>query len=629
MSSRQESGADPQATLGLFVAGLVLAGLGLLVIEVPVLVWGLLHGDPLLLNPAVVLGAGIRLALSASEAAENLSLSQALGVSPGVLPPLWVAIVINVMLFSGLGLLIFGGWLRVDRWRGTSQFGSASWSPRTKVRRRAWAKPRDVLHLQPIEGSRSGLARRWVNRPLRFVAGERRAPEPVGGANWPLGFVRGAELRSSSEHNGGVIAPTGAGKNVRVFNVVAREAMGPVVIGANKMEVITATIDRRQAIGPVWIYAPLSDLSALGPRARSCSWSPLGRCGSWSGALAMAQWLYDADPHASATSTGSDGARFYNREAIESLLPSVLHAAALGGRRMVDVLGWLRGGVDALDEPRDILFDHGAVHAAQALAAVQAPDMADRTRALLTITAAQLVGAYRFPEVAAVDRRGFDINRLLAENGTLYLLAPESQQDMLAPLFGGILGEAFRTCEDNANRVADRRTLPVLKVLLDEAAHLAPLGKLATYLAVCRAWNVRMFLSYQSIGQIRSRYGDQADAVLANLMTKIFLGPIHDQATREEVIGLLGGEEVTRTSRTHDGWGARRSMTEHEQETDKINAAELAQLREGDGIVVHGRDLPIKVALPTWWEIDGARTSAEAHRRELEHHADEREWRSR
>jgi type IV secretory pathway TraG/TraD family ATPase VirD4 len=59
-----------------------------------------------------------------------------------------------------------------------------------------------------------------------------------------------------------------------------------------------------------------------------------------------------------------------------------------------------------------------------------------------------------------------------------------------------------------------------LRVLADEGAHLAPLAKLPTYLAVSGGWGVRGFVVYQSLAQIRHRHGDEPDAVLGNLLCK-------------------------------------------------------------------------------------------------------------
>jgi type IV secretory pathway TraG/TraD family ATPase VirD4 len=351
----------------------------------------------------------------------------------------------------------------------------------------------------------------------------------------------------------------------------------------------------------VWIYAPLNE-----PVAGECvGWTPLVGCEFRERALLMAQWIFDADPAASAASDSSGGARFYNREAVELLMPSLLQAAALGRYQMADVLGWLRGGVDALDRPRELLarepeVDTLAWASAEAIAGVQALD--ERARSYLTMSAAQLISAYRLPAVQQADREGFDPDALLRSNGTLYLIAPEGQTDALAPIFGGILGEILRACELRSQRVADPRRLVALKVLADEAAHLAPLGKLPTYLSVSASWGVRFCVVYQSLADVRHRYGVQADTVLANTLVKLVLGPIHDRATRDEVVALLGHELVEHTSHTTDPYGGARSTTRHEQHRPANSAEQLARIGEGEAIAIHGRELPAVVRLPLYNE---------------------------
>jgi type IV secretion system protein VirD4 len=581
MQGSNETEGDPTMAAAIGVA----AGLGVVavaLIEWPVLVWSTLHGRPTLMNPWAALD-GVLHAVFMRRIAAPRSWAPWLDV----LPPRWAWIAIDVVGVVLLALLVVAVVMRVDRWRGRSRLGLSSADPRRGMKSRSWAKPRDWQHLQSRSGSRRAAG--------RLLTGERRAPAPRGGDGWALGELRGVEMRSAPEMHLCVIAPTRSGKTTRVVMREAGEHVGPAVVLSNKTDVLAATAEVRAERGPVWVYAPMSDLRSLG--MRGCCWTPLTGCGDWSGALAMAQWIFDADPGAAAASDSSGGARFYNREAVEALLPALLHAAALGGRGMADVLGWLRGGVDALDVPRELLDCHGAEHAALALAGVQALD--ERPRSLLTMSAAQLIGAYRHPEVQAADRHGFDPDRLLDEGGTLYLIAPEGHQELLAPIFGGLLGELLRMCERRAQHVRDPRVLPLLKILADEAAHLAPLAQLPMLLSVSAGWGARWCLVFQSIAQIRHRYGVQADAVLGNTLCKLAMGPIHDRATRDELVALLGDELVEQTSRT-DSAGSRSSVTRHEQVRPKITAEQLAMLGEGEAIAIHGRDLPAVVQLPVW-----------------------------
>lgn len=576
------------------VAGLLV--LCLIAVEWPVFVWSLIHARPMLLSPVDAIGGGLQYLF----ARDHTAYPRALRGLAEQLPTPGAWYVLNVVGLVVALVLAASAWLRLDLWSGRSTMGLASWDPRRKVKPRAWAKRRDWLHLQPRKGSRSSAMRVGVNELMRTLVGERRAPEPVGGDSWNMGRLRGAEVRSGREMHELVVAPTRSGKTRRVVATEAIEHDGPAVILSNKLDLLQITREARRRRGPVWVYAPLSEMAA----GKSAGWTPLVGCEQRERALLMSQWIFDADPSASAASDSSSGARFYNREAVEVLMPALLQAAALGGRSMADVLLWLRGGVDALDRPREILAaatDPALLTwlSAEALAGVQALD--ERARSYLLMSAAQLISAYRHAPVQLADRPDFDPEVLLSNSGTLYLIEPEGQSDALAPIFGGILGEILRACELRA-QVRDPRDLPLLKLLCDEAAHLAPLGKLPTYLSVSASWNVRFCLVYQSLAQIRHLYGAQADAVLANTLCKLFLGPIHDRATRDEIVALLGHELVEHTSHTTDPFGGARSTTRHEQQRPAISAEKLARLGEGEAIAIHGRELPAVVRLPFYNE---------------------------
>jgi len=206
--------------------------------------------------------------------------------------------------------------------------------------------------------------------------------------------------------------------------------------------------------------------------------------------------------------------------------------------------------------------------AASAVAGFQG--LEDRPRSLLLMSSAQLVDAYRFPDLEQPDLPVFRPKDLL-EGGTLYLIAPESEQELLAPLFGGILGAVLRGAARSGRPRRGVRWNGPLRILADEAAHLAPLAKLPTYLAVSGGWGVRWCVVYQSLAQIRHRYGDEADAVLGNLLCKLVLGPVHDaEETRRYVEELLDEEVTTSTSRSRNGgFSSEVSTTTHERRAAK------------------------------------------------------------
>lgn len=606
MPDRSNQSDFDEKQLGAVLLGLsVLFVIGTLLIEWPTLVWSTLHLRPALVNPfggvVAVLHRGM---FGEWEMPEGWA---------GIVPPLPAVIVLDVLLVAGIVLGVSAALMRHGMWRGRNREHLGDMDPRKKVSPRAFGKPRDWAHLQPEpQEARTGTLARAVSWPVRPLVGERRRPAPRGGDGWNMGLVRGREVRSEPEQHLMVVAPTRSGKTMRVVATEAHEHDGPLVVTSNKLDVLLHTIEARRRRGPVWVFAPMTAL----PGGVECAcWTPLLHCETWQGALRMGQWLHDADPGAGDMAKGDGAAHFYDRGAVERLLPPVLHAAALDDLRMIDVYHWLTDGPDALDAPAEILRIHGADRAEAALRAVQTMD--HRAQTILMMSAARLLAVYRFPEVQTADEDGFRPDLLLGENGTLYLIAPESEQDALAPIFGAILGAILRECELNAAGCSDPRLLPLLKILADEAAHLAPLGKLPTYLSVSAGWSIRWLVVYQTAAQFRARYGQAGDALTANTLCKLFMGPIHDRATREEVIALLGEQQAEQTSTTSGRWGES-TTTRHEQPRPKLTGEQLGQFGDGQAVAFHGNDLPALVTLPFWWEWQGCRSPKEALERARE-----------
>ena len=115
-------------------------------------------------------------------------------------------------------------------------------------------------------------------------------------------------------------------------------------------------------------------------------------------------------------------------------------------------------------------------------------------------------------------------------------------------------------------------------------------------------WGVRWCLIYQSLAQLEHRYGREADAVLGNVLCKLFMGPIQDASTRDYLGALLDEETVTASSWSAGALGADGPRSRHERQAAKVSAQRLMQLGEGQAVLVHGRDLPALTYLPAFWE---------------------------
>ncbi|HUP70353.1 MAG TPA: type IV secretory system conjugative DNA transfer family protein [Acidimicrobiales bacterium] len=148
-----------------------------------------------------------------------------------------------------------------------------------------------------------------------------------------LGRVDGRFVATEPQVSLAVVGPSGCGKSVGFAIPALLEWDGPVIATSIKTELVDATVDRRAGLGQVWVFDP-------GRLTDYCShWSPLGICGTWGGAMRMAAWLCEAADTKRDTVTNAD---YWAMQALKAL-PAHLHAAALDGHTMRDVVRWIDG----------------------------------------------------------------------------------------------------------------------------------------------------------------------------------------------------------------------------------------------------------------------------------------------
>jgi type IV secretion system protein VirD4 len=425
-----------------------------------------------------------------------------------------------------------------------------------------------VRRLEP-QVARERLGRRpydWRGARPRSWARGRDLSELSGRRNvrgFTVGSIDGRRLRTDEEAHVAVIAPTRSGKTTRCVIPWLLEHEGPAIVTSTKRDVLQATRGWRERHGRVWVYDPFAEGSAC--------WDPVDGCKDWSHALRQAQWLADA------TQDGDSEVASYWRGEAAKLLAPLVHAAALDDRPIDDVIGWLD--TQEAREPAALLKASGALPAAKQLRSVIALD--PRNRGTTFMSAGSVLSAYRFPPVLATARRGVSPKAFFdGAPNTLYLVASERDQRLLAPLVVGLLSSLL-------HGAAERGPLgPALRVLVDEAANVAPLRDLPRFLSQAAGHGVRLATIWQSLGQMRERYGAGSDTILANSTAKLFMGPITDDATRRALTDLLGHDV--------DGLSSRRPAS-------KAGAAALQQLAGDRALLVAGASPPAIVATRPWW----------------------------
>lgn len=448
--------------------------------------------------------------------------------------------------------------------------------PRFGIEPRArWARRRDLAPLAVHRRATELPGRLVLGRVGRIrVATEDRARRARGGSRRG---DRGAVC---------VIGPSRSGKTASLISGIL-EWSGPAVLSSVKTDLLGATIGWRRTLGDVAVFDPMH---AARDEARA-GWSPLAGATTVTGAQRVARALADAGPR-----HGGEHLDFFLNLA-EALLWPLLHLATRADASMSDVVRWVLVG----DRPTEGRDGEVAGHLRRALAT--APDAAladlhavdraltatwsmdDRTRASVYATAQTLLRPWSDPLVAeSAARDDISLDRLVAGRNTLYLCAPLHDQERLAPVFGGLVGDLLAQVYERA-----ARGTPVepLLIVLDEAGN-TPSRWLPQVASTCAGVGVLLVTVWQSKAQIDAAYGPLADSVLTNHLSKLIYAGVSDPATGEYVARLLGDEDVAHRTVSRQPFGASTHYGEDSRTEALLPAPALRRLRPGHALLVHG-----------------------------------------
>jgi type IV secretory pathway TraG/TraD family ATPase VirD4 len=216
-----------------------------------------------------------------------------------------------------------------------------------------------------------------------------------------------------------------------------------------------------------------------------------------------------------ATAKAGSGDREFWEAQARRVLAALLHAAALGDKRMRDVLGWVADPELAGREVPVLLRRAGDPAFEQD--AMQFVKTNDRTRTSITSTVMPALGWLTSPAAAAAadprDGSSFDVAELLQARATVFLLGAEETQ--AAPLVCALTGHIAREARRLAALQPGGRLDPPLTLVLDEAALVSPVP-LESWTADMGGRGVTILAAFQSRAQLLARWGEHAAATILN-----------------------------------------------------------------------------------------------------------------
>ena len=281
------------------------------------------------------------------------------------------------------------------------------------------------------------------------------------------------------------------------------------------------------------------------------------------------------------------------------MLAALLHAAALGGGSMRDVLGWVADNDRAAREV-PALLRRSQVESFEK-AAEQFVATNDRTRTSITNSIMPALGWLNHPDAAAAAAptdRPFDVEELLASRATVFLLGAEEADT--GPLVCALTGHIAREARRLAATKPSGRLDPPLLLALDEAALISPVP-LENWTADMGGRGVTIIAPFQSRAQLLARYGEHKTATILNNTGSVLLfGGTRDQADLQFWSTLAGerDERITTTDlhgrvASQDGAQGAGARAGADREPARREGRGLpARDRPGDRAGPHGLDPP-------------------------------------
>jgi type IV secretory pathway TraG/TraD family ATPase VirD4 len=363
----------------------------------------------------------------------------------------------------------------------------------------------------------------------------------------------GAEVVLSHEDHVLVKGPSGGGKSSAVLIPAALAAPGALVVTLTKTDVLDVIATRRAGVGRVWVFDPLG--RSGWPEAMV--WDPVAGCGQ--ARRATARGLAFAAGLAAGGDRSANSAFFQGVAA--STLTCLLHAAALSGRGVRDVIRWGVNLSNGAGQPQEVIrasADPGAQKLWADLlegAATGADETVSSTRLTLQEAVRPLAdtAVLRWCDPAQEGVAVFDPAAFVASRDTLVLISDANSATNVAPLGTMLFNEVIEEVKALAPTLPGDRLDPPLRIVGDEIANVAPLPKLPALASDARGYGVHLVIGVQADSQLEERWGAQGAATLTeNLVAEVALPGIKSVRTLERLSGLVGTVEVREVTASYE-----------------------------------------------------------------------------
>jgi type IV secretion system protein VirD4 len=475
---------------------------------------------------------------------------------------------------------------------------AATWVTVVLLRRRG-KNPEHLLGLASI----SDVVKHAGRRQLLKRASALRPSLPSPKAD-DVGFLiatfRGTEVWVSVEDPMILVGPSRSGKGFYFIVKMIVRAAGAVVTTSCKVDNVKLTMEARATEGrPVHVFAPGVDAAkGLG---RELRWDPIVGCEDEEILKRRMSGLVPKDSFGGGTTNGGHWDTLGRQ-----IATALFHAAALGGKTVDEVWGWVVNVSHANEALEIIRGDARGIseHADRLAMVLQAPA---EKRATEWATVATVLSYLDSRSVRAwlkpAPGKQFDIPRFLLNRGTLFMVGNEDGSGGYQQVVGALMEEIDHVADGLAAAMPGSRIDPPVSFILDEAAnfHIQMLPKL---ISAGGGAGKQVLAVFQSRSQM-SAWGQAVERAMWDAASiKIVLPGGSDEQDLRGLSNLIGESPEARESFSSSASGASTSWSE--QETAILTASAIRTMPKGTALVFHREMKPIVGRLTSWLEMKEA-----------------------
>lgn len=367
---------------------------------------------------------------------------------------------------------------------------------------------------------------------------------------------------------------------------------GPAVVTATRHDTYMDTAPSRARSGPVYVFDP----QGLVPQAEKLRWNPVKGCEVAQAAILRARGFAGF----AGVGPALDGGGAYWEQVAASIIRSYLHAAALEGLGVEDLLDWSRR--PAARQPVRILSRHPDAARGWDEDLAASSEVEPRHRDSIWATVRRAFDCFADPmvlEATRVEADTFDPAGFLDSNGTIYLMGSPGAQHSVAPIVAALIEDVVDTARHQAAASPTRRLESGLVLMLDECANIAPLGDLPKLVAELGGLGITTAVILQSVASARNVWGEAGERALRDLANiTLVWGGQKDVAFLTEISRLAGEHDEMVETLTRNEAGQSRSWTPRRMPV--LPVEDIANLAPYHAVVVSPHLRPRIAHLRSW-----------------------------